>query len=74
MLQTCLITNWLFVLIFWSALYYKNITIVKTPLESSEVMLQVVALPIIIILTTLEVSFMILENIYSTDITLDYHH
>jgi hypothetical protein len=30
-----------------------------------------VALPIIVILTTLEVSFMLLENIYSTGITHD---
>ncbi len=34
-------------------------------------MLQVVASPMIVILTTLEVSFMLLENIYSTVITRD---
>jgi hypothetical protein len=45
-----------------------------TPLESSEVMLKVVASPTIIILTTLNVSFMLLENIHSTGITHDDHH
>ncbi len=34
-------------------------------------MLKVVVSPMIVILTTLEVPFMLLENIYSTDITLD---
>ena len=42
-----------------------------TPLESSEVMLQVVASPTVVILMTLEVSFMLLEHIYSTGITHD---
>jgi hypothetical protein len=37
-------------------------------------MLQVVASPMIIILMTLEVSFMLLANIYSTDVTHDDHH
>jgi hypothetical protein len=45
-----------------------------TPLESSKVTLQVVASPMIVILTTLEVSFMLLENIYDTGITHDDHH
>jgi hypothetical protein len=45
-----------------------------TPLESSEVALQVVASPIIINLRALEVSFMLLENIYCTGITHDDHH
>ncbi len=34
-------------------------------------MLQAVALPMIVILTTLEVSFMLLEHIYSTGLTYD---
>ncbi len=37
-------------------------------------MIQVVASPTIIILTTLEVSFMLLENIYSTGVNHDNHH
>ncbi len=37
-------------------------------------MLQVVASPMIIRMTTVEVSFMLLENIYSTGITNDEHH
>jgi hypothetical protein len=45
-----------------------------TPLESSEVALQVVASPTIVILVTLEVSVTFLENIYSTGITHDDHH
>jgi hypothetical protein len=36
-------------------------------------MLQVVASPMIIILTTLEVSFMLLENIYITSVTYNYY-
>ncbi len=45
-----------------------------TPLESSEVILQVVASHMIVILTTPEVSFKLLENIYSTGITHDDRH
>ncbi len=45
-----------------------------TLLESSKVTLQVVASPRIVILTTLEVSVMLLENIYDTGITHDDHH
>jgi hypothetical protein len=45
-----------------------------TPLESSEVTFQVVASPTIVILVTLEGSFILLENIYSTGITHDDHH
>jgi hypothetical protein len=45
-----------------------------TPLELSEVVLQVVASPTIIILTTLEVSFMLLEITYSTGVTHEDHH
>jgi hypothetical protein len=52
-------------------LCYKNIMIVN---DTSEVLLQVVASPTIVILTTLEVSFMLLENIYSTDVTHGDHH
>ncbi len=37
-------------------------------------MLQVVASPTIIILTTLEVSFMLPANIYNTGVTHDNHH
>jgi hypothetical protein len=44
------------------------------PVELSEVMLQVVASPIIVILTIIEVSFTLLENIYSTGITHDDRH
>jgi hypothetical protein len=42
-----------------------------TPLELSEVTLHVVSSPMIVILMTLKVSFMLLENIYSTDVTHD---
>ncbi len=45
-----------------------------TPLELSGVVLQVVGSPMIVILATLEVSFMLLENIYSTRITHDDCH
>jgi hypothetical protein len=45
-----------------------------TPLELSEVTLQVVALPTTAILTTLAVSFMLTESFYSTGITHDDHH
>ncbi len=45
-----------------------------TAIESSEVMLQVVASPTIVILMTLEVSFMLQENIYSTGVTHDDCH
>ncbi len=45
-----------------------------TPLESSQVMLQVVASPTIIILMTLEVSFMLQGNSYSRGVTHDNRH
>jgi hypothetical protein len=45
-----------------------------TPLGLPEVTLQVVASPTIVILTTLEVSFMLLENIYSTGVSYDAHY
>ncbi len=44
----------------YSGLYYKHITIVNV---DSIMMLQVVASPMIVILMTLEVSFMLLSNI-----------
>ncbi len=40
-----------------------------TPTELSEVILQVVASPMIVILTTLDVLFMLPDNIYGTGIT-----
>ncbi len=52
-------------------LYYKHITIIN---DDSIMMLQVVASPTIVILTTLEVSFMLLANIYSRGVTHDDHH
>jgi hypothetical protein len=62
-------------------LCYKHITIVNddsrtvilTTLDS-RMMLQVVASPMIIILITLEVSFRLLENIYSTGVNHDDSH
>ncbi len=52
-------------------LYYKHITVVN---DSSIMMLQAVASPTTIILTTLEVSFMLLANIYRKGITHDDRH
>ncbi len=49
-------------------LYYKHVTIIN---DNSIMMLQVVASPTIVILMTLEVSFMLLANIYSTGDTID---
>ncbi len=54
-----------------SGLYYKHITIVH---DDSIMMLQVVASPTIVNLTTLEVSFMLLANIYSRGVTHDDRH
>jgi len=51
-----------------SGLYYKHIMIVN---DDSIMTLQVVVSPTIVILTTLEVSFMLLANIYSTGVTHD---
>jgi hypothetical protein len=45
-----------------------------TPLESSEVTVQVVALPTIVILMTLEVPLMLLESTYGTGVTHDDRH
>ncbi len=44
------------------------------PLELSEVMLQVEASPMIVILSTMQVSFMLLDNIYNTAFTHDDCH
>jgi hypothetical protein len=55
----------------FSGLYYKHITIVN---DDTIMMLQVVASPTIVILTTLEVSFMLLANIYSGGVTHDDCH
>jgi hypothetical protein len=52
-------------------LYYKHITIVN---DNSIMTLQVVALATIVILTTLEVSFMLLANIHSGGVTRDDRH
>ncbi len=52
-------------------MYYKNI---MTPPESSEVTLQVVASPTIIVLITLEVSYLFLKGIYGTGVTHDNRH
>jgi hypothetical protein len=45
-----------------------------TPLELSVVMLQVVVSPMMAILMTLELSIMLLENIYSIGVTHDDTH
>jgi hypothetical protein len=45
-----------------------------TPIESSEVMLQVVVSPTIVILTTVEVLFMLLKIIYNAGVTHDICH
>ncbi len=54
-----------------SGLYYKHTMIVN---DNSIMMLQVVASPTIIILTTLEVSFLLLANNYIRGITQDNCH
>jgi hypothetical protein len=43
-------------------------------IQATEVILQVVASPMIVILMTLEVSYMLQENIYSTGVTHDDCH
>ncbi len=55
-------------------LYYKHITILIDDSRVARMMPKVVASPMIVILTTLEESFMLLENIYSIGITYDDHH
>ncbi len=52
-------------------LYYRHITIIN---DNSIMALQVVASPMIIILMTLDMSFMLPANIYSRGITHDNHH
>jgi hypothetical protein len=59
------------VIIIIIIMYYKHITIVN---DDSIMTLQVVASPTIIILKTLEVSFMLLAKIYSRVITHDDCH
>jgi hypothetical protein len=54
-------------------LYYKHITIVNGDSRVVRMTSQVMASPTMVILTTLVVSFMLLENIYSTDITYNSH-
>jgi hypothetical protein len=57
--------------ITYLCLYFKHITIINDDLIMT---LQVVASPMNIILTTLEVSFMLLANIYCRGITHDDSH
>jgi len=52
-------------------LCYKHITIIN---DDSIMTLQVVASPTIVILMTLEVSLMLLANIYSKSVTHDDRH
>ncbi len=54
-----------------SGLYYKHITIGN---DNSIMTFQVVASPTIIILITLEVSFMLLTNFHSRGVTHDDRH
>jgi len=54
-----------------SGLYYKHFMILNAKSTVVRMMLQVVVSPMIVILTTLEVSFMHLENIFSTRVTHD---
>ncbi len=55
-------------------LYYKHIMIISNDSRVIRMMLQVVTSPMNAILTTLEVSFTHLENIYSTGVTHDDRH
>ncbi len=54
-----------------SGMYYKQITIINDNSRVVRMMLQVESSPMIVILMILEVSFMLLENIYSTGVTRD---
>jgi hypothetical protein len=54
-------------------LYYKDIIIANDDSRVIRKTLQVVASPMIVILTTLEVSFMLLDNIYTKGIPYDHH-
>ena len=56
-----------------SGLHYKHITIVNDDSRAVRMTLQTLAQPTIISLTTLELSFMLLENIDSTGINHDDH-
>ncbi len=56
------------------SLYYKHIAIVNDHSRVVRMMLQVVASPTIVIPMTLDMPFMLLENIYSTGITHDDFH
>ncbi len=55
-------------------LHHKNTMIVNDTPRVVRMTLQVVMLPMIVILMTLEVSFTLLENIYCTGITHDDHN
>ncbi len=57
-----------------SWMYYKHITIVNYDCRVVRMMLKIVASPTIIILMTLEVSFLLIERIYSTGVTHDDRH
>jgi hypothetical protein len=59
--------------VMWG-LYYKHITIVNDNSRVIRMTLQVATSPTILILMTLEVSFMPPENIYSTGLTRDDCH
>jgi hypothetical protein len=59
--------------LLFSGLYYKHFTIVNDDSRVVTMMLQVVASPTIVILMTPELSLVLLENIYSTDVTCDLH-
>ncbi len=48
--------------------------IVNDEYRFERMMLQAVASPVIVILATLEVSFMLLEYIYSTGVTYDHQN
>ncbi len=54
-------------------LYYKHIMIINDDSRVVRITILVVTSPTIVILRTLGVSFMLLENIYSTGITYDHH-
>ncbi len=55
-------------------LYYKHIMIIDDNSRVIRMMLKIVASPTIVILMTLEVTLMLLENIYSSGITHDDNH
>ncbi len=55
-------------------LYYKHNMIIADNSRVIKMTLQAVTSPTIVILMTLEVTFMLLENIYSAGITHDDNH